>query len=92
MRLLVRSVLVAAMSFAAPSAFGDENIAVSAVSQDSSPITGPEEKASWGLLKTRNESTNWNLWRAAGERKISPGRGVRTLAGGKSASALAAPG
>ena len=27
-----------------------------------------------------------------GERKISPGRGVRTLAGGKSASALAAPG
>ena len=32
------------------------------------------------------------IWRAAGERKISPGRGVRTLAGGKSASALAAPG
>ena len=32
------------------------------------------------------------LWRANGERKISPGRGVRTLAGGKSASALAAPG
>ena len=32
------------------------------------------------------------IWRAAGEWKISPGRGVRTLAGGKSASALAAPG
>lgn len=45
MRLLVYSVLVAAMSFAAPSAFGNENVAVSAVSQDSSPIAGPEEKA-----------------------------------------------
>ena len=32
------------------------------------------------------------IWRAVGERKISPGRGVRTLAGGKSALALAAPG
>ena len=29
---------------------------------------------------------------SASKRKISPGRGVRTLAGGKSASALAAPG
>lgn len=46
MKPLVCSVLVAAMSFAAPSAFGNENIAVSAVSQDSSPIAGLEEKAS----------------------------------------------
>ena len=46
MKSLVCSVLVAAMSFAAPSAFGNENIAVSAVSQDSSPITGLEENAS----------------------------------------------
>ena len=46
LRPLVCSVLVAAMSFAAPSAFGNENIAVSAVSQDSSPITGLEENAS----------------------------------------------
>lgn len=46
LRPFVYSVLVAAMSFAAPSAFGNENIAVSAVSQDSSPITGLEENAS----------------------------------------------
>lgn len=46
MKPLVCSALVAAMSFAAPSAFGNENIAVSAVSQDSSPIAGLEEKAS----------------------------------------------
>lgn len=46
MKPLVYSVLVAAMAFAAPSAFGNENIAVSAVSQDSSPIAGPEENVS----------------------------------------------
>ena len=46
LRPFVCFMLVDAMSFAAPSAFGNENIAVSAVSQDSSPIAGPEEKAS----------------------------------------------
>ncbi|MBQ9830047.1 MAG: hypothetical protein IJO38_06870 [Akkermansia sp.] len=58
---LVCSALVAAMSFAAPSAFGNENIAVSAVSQDSSPIAGPEENASCQSLPNICFRVSWRV-------------------------------
>ena len=44
------------------------------------------------IALTKRQIEIWRLFASASERKISPGRGVRTLAGGKSASALAAPG
>ena len=44
------------------------------------------------IALTKRQIGIWRLFASVSERKISPGRGVRTLAGGKSASALAAPG